>query len=180
MNKERRQLFAAMVGGLGSLPEMVANKLVAGEVKEQHRVVINNHNLTGKRSLMLQVLQERPVLAEKITVRLPWVDGDCRLCAACTKLCPQGALQQSSQAGKVELTLDTVLCSGCNLCAEVCLYKALRLRDCQASELLAGVKCLVEGREFTCPDCGVVYIDTEKRKCPPCEKRVQLTLLLRR
>jgi len=173
INKERRQLFGALVGGLGKVPENFVSGLLGGARQEQRRVAAAEGMITGRRAVLLDVLQKQPGLPEKIGVKLPHVEGNCRFCEACSILCPQGALKQNRANGVVRLELDGAVCSGCNLCVEVCYHRVMRLAENKAVELGKGARCLVEGREFTCPDCGGIYAAVVEDGSACCKQRRQ-------
>jgi Pyruvate/2-oxoacid:ferredoxin oxidoreductase delta subunit len=173
INRERRQLFGALVGGLGEVPENFVSGLLGGEQQEQRRITAAEGMITGRRRVLLDLLWKQPELAERIRVKLPRVEGNCRFCEACSILCPQGALKQNRVNGVIRLELDGAVCSGCNLCVEVCYHRVLRLEENKAVELGKSARCLVEGREFTCPDCGGIYTAVVEDGSACCKQRRQ-------
>jgi ferredoxin len=44
----------------------------------------------------------------------------CTLCLACSGTCPTGALDHESNAGKLKLTFEAALCTGCSQCVNAC------------------------------------------------------------
>ncbi len=89
--------------------------------------------VTDRRVLLLRLLRRHPRYAAQLTMTLPVIDQErCRMCKACVFLCLFGCLFLS---GPEKITLDPRACTGCGLCADVCLYKAIEMRDLTASSL---------------------------------------------
>lgn len=171
INRERRQLFALFVSSLGKIPENMVNSIAGGK-KETERIVPVSGTAAPRRKVLLHVLQNKPHLAERITISLPVINEKCQFCKACSILCPRGALQQTESGGMFELRLDKTLCSGCGLCTEVCYHNAVELTKYPAATLTKPGQLLISGGEISCPNCGFTYASADtKATCPKCKNR---------
>jgi pyruvate formate lyase activating enzyme len=72
--------------------------------------------------------------ARELFYRAERCPSECRLCVG---VCPQGALQKSSQT----LKIDRSSCDGCGECAEVCVYEAIEVvgREMSVEEVITEI-----------------------------------------
>lgn len=148
---ERRQFLASLFSGIKKAPARLVAGLLAddftGEKKSAVTTAAANPVITERRQVLVNYLKRQTHLAEQVTLKLPVITENCHFCQACSTLCPQGALKQISQADQAKIELDSVMCSGCNLCADICFYQAIKLAERSAGALLAPIKTLAEGKE---------------------------------
>ncbi len=112
----------------------------------------------------------KPTIKEEIVVSQPVMVDDCRFCGVCSRLCPNGALKQIEEDDEVTLHLDNLLCSGCNLCNEVCFYKAIVLKEIPFIGQSASI--LARGFKFNCIGCGNIHVATREIYCPACQEEL--------
>jgi ferredoxin len=102
---------------------------------------------------------------------MPWVirlnASRCVGCHACSRVCPEGAIQFDAAAPAYRLRQRA--CTGCGLCQDVCLHQAVTLQPW--AEPTQWALQLVEKH---CPGCGVDYyapaeIATHSRNCWVCD-----------
>jgi ferredoxin len=105
------------------------------------------------------------------------INGSCSGCQACSRGCPTGALQFSSDTGGFRLTFSPADCIACEFCIQVCVQKALRLVKSPLYRQVfnnAGPVELTTGVYSNCDRCGSRFAaSSESRFCPPCEFRVK-------
>lgn len=53
------------------------------------------------------------------------IEKNCRGCQMCAFFCPTGALRIIEMDGKSGLSFTSALCTGCNLCSEICLRSCI-------------------------------------------------------
>ncbi len=86
---------------------------------------------------------------------MPWVIGlnasRCVGCHACSRVCPEDAIQFDAETPAYRLRHRT--CTGCGLCMDVCQHHAVTLQPW--TEPTQWALPLVEQR---CPRCGVVFV----------------------
>ena len=166
-NKQRRMFLGAIVGELGRLPETISKNIFdKGQTSDESSIVYNNELMAERRQVLLNVLNKHSDVTKRVMIETPIMIGNCYFCEACTILCPQGALRQKQENGKVNLQLNPVVCSGCGLCAELCFHKAIQMKSVQLIEL-NDKEVLIEGQEFLCRKCGNKYVAVEQ-SCPMC------------
>jgi len=57
------------------------------------------------------------------------INNDCHGCGACADACPTGALQFKQEIGKRIIRFKPSLCTGCTLCQEICMRRAVTVRQ---------------------------------------------------
>ena len=86
------------------------------------RVPIRKELLNNTR---IQLSQELVVQLGKHFDTCVSFDETCKRCQGCVAICPTGALK--TEAEDETPSFDHLLCSGCGLCSEFCLYEAVRI-----------------------------------------------------
>jgi len=106
----------------------------------------------------------------KIKYKALLVNEDCTGCGVCSKICPQQALEQTQQDGKVRLIYEPYNCVQCSRCVDICGTKALKLDYVNFSDKLLKGKILVKETEIrTCTRCGKpIFHKKEPQVCLQC------------
>ncbi len=102
------EFFSSGVGnaGYGNKKEEPGNKLL---IERQKKLYL--------------FLKENKELLPLLNIRLPKLNGNCAFCSNCWELCPTGALTFKEK----EVSLEPFLCTGCNLCRDICGFGAVRM-----------------------------------------------------
>lgn len=98
----------------------------------------------NQRKLFLKELKTNKQLQDRKDVLLPVMTEDCSYCSACAILCPTDALQKIENDGYTAMTLTPYKCIECNLCVDICYYKAVTLTEQKNRELFQEVKVLIK------------------------------------
>lgn len=120
----------------------------------------------GARAAMLSVAPDAPLSR-------PLAGPGCTTCAACTRVCPTGALRWSETASTAVLEVDETACVGCAECVRICPEDVLGL----GCTLPAGTRpsfgpSQVTRVRFTrCARCGVRLRAGEQGSCSRCSSR---------
>ena len=116
----RRDFFRMLRGG--SLRAVQEFASFANQDESQSSY--SSKALPVKRQLLNMALEAcsdaQKTRLEALYIRM-YVDEACNGCMACAAMCPTGALSKSSGA----LQFDTLLCTGCALCEEFCVQRAI-------------------------------------------------------
>ncbi|MHB1661577.1 MAG: hypothetical protein ACYCTD_05705 [bacterium] len=97
-----------------------------------------NKLLIERQKKLYLFLKENEELLPLLNIRLPKLNGNCVFCSNCWELCPTGALMFE----KSGIFLEPFLCTGCNLCKDICsfgavkMYKAKSLKDISKQKVL--------------------------------------------
>ena len=100
--------------------------------KGNHRKIELPKRVPSKRQLLLDGLRRigAPALAEHMEIET-WatfsVKENCNGCQMCAFFCPTGALSKADGEGKAGLNFRVAQCTNCQLCREVCFWKAVEL-----------------------------------------------------
>ncbi len=97
-----------------------------------------NKLLIERQKKIYRFLKENKELLSLLNIRLPKLNGNCVFCSNCWELCPTGALMFKEN----RILLEPFLCTGCNLCKDICnfgavgMYKAKNLKDISGKKVL--------------------------------------------
>lgn len=88
--------------------------------------------------------------------------GDrCRGHAACTRLCPTGALHAETLEGQQQLAFDAWQCIACGACANACPEGALRFEAPEWRSFAVGSVVLWRAEQATCRRCGDLFVNAD-------------------
>lgn len=98
-----------------------------------------------------------------VTARLARVSASdrCRGHAACTRLCPTGALHAETLEGRQLLAFDAWQCIACGACANACPEGALRYAAPEWQSFAVGSVVLSRAAQATCRRCGDLFFDAD-------------------
>lgn len=125
--------------------------------KRRTRAVRSGNDVdTGRRKLFGAVLRARPqapAAADVIYRFVPLIDaGACTGCDACSRICPHGAIQFTSNESGTYYAIEPKACTGCGLCRDVCEDKAIAVH-----ELVPANDTKVDLVASKCCKCGVPF-----------------------
>lgn len=92
----------------------------------------------------------------------------CYLCGACEKFCPKDCINIDTD----KLTINNALCNGCNLCADACQRKAIKIIKKVNEPLISVYHVFLH----SCPICHEAFASLNEltdpaSACPACEFR---------
>ncbi len=95
----------------------------------------------------------------------------CTACGVCATLCPAGAIMEQWTEGHYRLSYKPALCTNCKVCVEVCMPKAIKIKDRVSLGLLLGMEeaILFKAEKKNCVVCGNNFVSGESEICPLCE-----------
>ncbi len=110
---------------------------------------------------------------KKITYKAVKAGDQCTSCGVCAKICPQGALSQVHQEGKVRLIYEPHKCVQCKRCVDICGPHNLKLENIGFSHrFLTGKVLLSESVPKYCAQCGKqIFHNKEPQLCMPCASK---------
>lgn len=99
------------------------------------------------------------------------VNSGCTACGVCATLCPAGAITGQWTDGHYRLSYKPALCTNCKVCVEVCMPKAIKIKDRVSPGLLFGMEeaILFKAEKKNCVVCGNNFVRGESEICPLCE-----------
>lgn len=114
------------------------------------------------RALLLQVAPDAP---------LPHVavDASCTACAACSRVCPTGALGWTGSADHPDLEFDPRACVGCAECVRVCAEDAIHLEGRRPGP--HGPVVVARVTRSRCARCRAILSPGESVTCSRCAAR---------
>lgn len=123
---DRRGFFRALkVSTFKSTAGIVQSLVSSGET-----VSYSPKSLPARRELINRALLLSGGSKKKMILSLLYVchvDEDCNICAACVGVCPSGAIRVIRRENMKELLFISSRCSGCGLCEEFCMLKAIHI-----------------------------------------------------
>lgn len=99
------------------------------------------------------------------------VNSGCTACGVCAALCPAGAITGQWTEGHYRLSYKPALCTNCKACVEVCMPKAIKIKDSVSLNLLLGMEevILFKAEKKSCVVCRNNFVRGESEICPLCE-----------
>lgn len=140
-DESRRLFWSRLIGGTQAGPLQGSDQPVREALKRIQQEPAKRVPDSRRMSVaVLRVARGRnPACADRLLGGLlPAVDADkCCTCTLCTAVCPTGALTLSYENRTATLRLDGAACSGCGLCADLCVQKAVHLEPVTVDEALS-------------------------------------------
>ena len=93
-----------------------------------------------KRFKLFNFIKYNPDCLVLLDIRLPSINKNCVFCTNCWESCPTGALTCNNKNNAI--ILNPYLCTGCNLCKDICSFGAIKmmksknLNDISAEKIL--------------------------------------------
>lgn len=133
VDEERRDFLSSIFKTTKNLPNIAIGQILGdGNKKEKSRAIVSNPIFKKYKILsdISKELREEGMMdRELIYYNKPYLKDNCKLCGACSLLCPMGALTMEETEDEKILMLNNELCSGCELCTEVCYHKSLGMEN---------------------------------------------------
>lgn len=169
----RRELFSVALTGLRALPTYVSRQVMGSETEsDKNRKTLKELpcQLSRKKKFYLEAVKSGAMVNDLYPQ--PKVAGTCFFCRACAVLCPAGCLRVVEEKGGITLQVDSVSCTSCGLCVEVCWYGALAMTREGRNSLQGNPIPLADGGRYRCKDCGrEFWASSDNSLCPRCYKR---------
>lgn len=101
------------------------------------------------------------------------ISPECSACAACTRVCPTGALRMHQEVESFQITFNAAWCTGCGLCRDVCAIAAVQLNfNPPVQVVFSGERVAASGELIRCDRCNALTaVQPGKKLCPACEYR---------
>lgn len=119
----------------------------------------NTREIIAKRVALRSIYQNNPDIAPQ--QELPYrmlKNTHCTFCGACTALCPTNALTLlTTEQGEKKLSYQPILCTQCNICADICFVKGFYWSDKLTIETLTTITPLI-------------LAASDKKICPKCQQ----------
>lgn len=125
----RRGFFKALTG---SLLKETSALLQPTKAPIQNKVSYTEKQLSQRSWILEKALaglssEEQQGITQLFKCEIERSD-DCDGCAACSKVCPTGAMAETTNADVGTVAHDPLHCTGCGLCIEFCLNEALKFK----------------------------------------------------
>ena len=101
-----------------------------------------NKLLIKRQKKIYLFLRENQSLLPLLNIRLPKLNENCVFCSSCWELCPTGALIYKEKEG--EILIEPFLCTGCNLCRDICNFGAVRIYKVKKIQDVSDKKILIK------------------------------------
>lgn len=132
VDEERRGFLSAIFKTTKNLPNIAISQLLGDGNKKERSKAISSNPMFKKYKILSDISKELRQEMEDRELKYfykPYIKDDCKLCGACSLLCPMGALSMEETDDEKILLLNNELCSGCELCTEVCYHKSLGMEN---------------------------------------------------
>jgi Fe-S-cluster-containing hydrogenase component 2 len=127
-----------------SIEDLPLSELYSGYIGMENKNDIKdkkiNKPLVERQKKIYSFLKENGDLVPLLNIRLPKLNENCVFCSNCWELCPTGALAYKEPA----IFLEPFLCTGCNLCKDICSFGAVRMYRAKKLKDIAGKKVLIQ------------------------------------
>ncbi len=180
---DRRALFTSLVDGFRKMPGLVIESYM-GAQNNQSQATIAPKRVTDYIAIdRIEILKK--YVYEKMEdpgqgldlLQQPHLVDTCYFCKACTILCPTGALEYNEE--DKEIVLDSGRCSGCNLCADLCFHKSLKLMPVSLENVATSYKInFIKGHTKVCEHCQESFTASgEALICAKCRSHSSMGLV---
>lgn len=137
------------------------------------------HLIGAKRAYLLKLLRSFPVRTSACIERdgMPLgqarVSVDCSGCSVCITLCPTGALQRVEGSNEADMYFRPDICTGCQICQEACLFRAISLLPAfDLADLATGeARHIVHLYQEQCTECTADFLGAGVSTCPACRAK---------
>ncbi|HZJ84886.1 MAG TPA: 4Fe-4S dicluster domain-containing protein [Syntrophomonadaceae bacterium] len=176
-NIERRALFSSVFNGFRKMPGLVIESYMGTQNNQAQTTTapkrVTDYVAIDRIEILKKYLYEKmedPSRKVKLLYQPHLVDT-CYFCKACTILCPTGALEYNEKDS--EIILDSGRCSGCNLCADLCFHKSLKLMPVSLESVATSSKInFIKGHTKVCEKCQESFIASgEALICAKCRSQ---------
>lgn len=93
-----------------------------------------------KRFKLFNFIKHNPDCLALLDIKLPSINKNCVFCANCWEFCPTGALTRNNKNNAI--ILNPYLCTGCNLCKDICSFGAIKMNKPKNLNDISGEKIL--------------------------------------
>ncbi len=150
----RREFFKNSLKGIKSRAKEIAGDLSPEnlpfyEIYSQFLTPSNNGEpkinrllLREQKNIFLSI-KNNPGLLPIFNIRLPKINKDCVFCQNCWELCPTKALKYKNRG----IYLEPFLCTGCNLCKDLCTFGVLKMIKARSLIEISGERILAAEAE---------------------------------
>jgi Fe-S-cluster-containing hydrogenase component 2 len=134
MNQERRDSILYFFKKVKQAPLIALRDWASnGSDRNQEQSKISPI-VSPKKEVIRYIFKNQPELQSIIKLKLPFINEKCEFCHACSKLCPNRALNQIDYDYEKVISVNPLLCSECNLCKEICFFDAISLKETSQGE----------------------------------------------
>lgn len=117
-------------GAAAGLSFLVPETTAEDDAADQLRAAMPRHRRQRPHPFLEALAHRRADLPWGREARPPWLprrfEPGCTLCAACSDLCPTGALASVSNPERIAVTFRAERCTACGLCGSVCPPRVVR------------------------------------------------------
>ena len=124
------------------LSELYSGYVDAGD-KGEKKI---NKLLIERQKKIYRFLKYNEELLPLLNIRLPRLNVNCVFCSNCWELCPTGALTYKERDR--EILLEPFLCTGCNLCKDICSFGAVRMYKAKNLKDISGKRIILKQSKY--------------------------------
>ncbi|MDK2822925.1 MAG: energy-converting hydrogenase subunit [Clostridia bacterium] len=170
----RRSFFKSIFTGSKTLSKQILNSALENLDAKDNEKIEKLKPL--KKQYLLEALKNHNNVNLSVTLPTKKLKlTNCNFCGVCSRLCPANAIQIKNESEYKQLIFIPGLCTGCNICRDVCFYQGLDWSvNLTVKDLISTQpQILGEAEKRTCEKCQQDYFELtndENNLCFLCKR----------